>query len=43
VTLRTSIVLANRRGRDAEAVALIEARRQDVLQRGEGLFLAAND
>ena len=43
MTLRTSIVLANWRGRDAEAVALIEARRQDVLRRGEGLFLAAND
>ena len=43
LTLRTSIVLANWRGRDAEAVALIEARRQDVLRRGEGLWLAAND
>ena len=43
VTLRTSIVLANWRGRDAEAQALIEARRQDVVRRGEGLFLAAND
>jgi DNA-binding CsgD family transcriptional regulator len=43
LSLRTSIVLANWRGRDAEAVALIEARRQDVLQRGEGLWLAAND
>ena len=43
VTLRTSIVLANWCGRDAEAVALIEARRQDVLRRGEGLWLAAND
>jgi DNA-binding CsgD family transcriptional regulator len=43
VILRTSIVLANWRGRDAEAVALIEARRQDVLRRGEGLWLAAND
>jgi hypothetical protein len=43
VALRTSIVLANWRGRDAEAVALIEARRQDVLRRGEGLWLAAND
>ena len=43
VTLRTSIVLANWRGRDAEAVELIEARRQDVLRRGEGLWLAAND
>jgi DNA-binding CsgD family transcriptional regulator len=43
LTLRTSIVLENLRGRDAEAVALIEARRQDVLRRGEGLWLAAND
>ncbi len=43
VTLRTSIVLANWRGRDAEAVALIEARRQDVLRRGEGLWLSATD
>ncbi|HEY1518197.1 MAG TPA: AAA family ATPase [Solirubrobacteraceae bacterium] len=43
LTLRTSIVLANWRGRDAEAVALIEARRQDVLRRGEGLWLSAND
>jgi DNA-binding CsgD family transcriptional regulator len=43
LTLRTSIVLANWRGRDGEAVALIEARRQDVLRRGEGLWLSAND
>jgi DNA-binding CsgD family transcriptional regulator len=43
LALRTSIVLANWRGRDAEAVALIEAHRQDVLQRGEGLWLAATD
>jgi DNA-binding CsgD family transcriptional regulator len=43
LTLRTSIVLANWRGRDAEAVTLIEARRQDALRRGEGLWLAAND
>ena len=43
LTLRTSIVLANWRGRDAEAQALIEARREDVLRRGEGLWLAAND
>jgi DNA-binding CsgD family transcriptional regulator len=43
LTLRTSIVLANWRGRDAEAVALIEARRQDVLRRGEGLWLSATD
>jgi len=43
LALRTSIVLANWRGRDADAAALIEARRQDVLRRGEGLWLAAND
>ena len=43
LTLRTSIVLANWRGRDSEALALIEARRDDVLRRGEGLWLAAND
>src|SRR5215470_11333472 len=43
LTLRTSIVMANWRGRDAEALALIEARREDVLRRGEGLWLAAND
>jgi DNA-binding CsgD family transcriptional regulator len=43
LTLRTSIVLANWRGRDAEAVALIEEGRQDALRRGEGLWLAAND
>ena len=43
LTLRTSIVLANWRGRDAEAVALTEARQQDVLRRGEGLWLAASD
>ena len=43
LTLRTSIVLANWRGRDAEAMTLIEERRQDALRRGEGLWLAAND
>jgi DNA-binding CsgD family transcriptional regulator len=43
LTLRTSIVLANWRGQDAEAVALSDARRQDVLRRGEGLWLAASD
>ena len=43
LALRTSIVLANWRGRDADAVALIEAHRQDVLRRGEGLWLSAND
>ncbi len=41
--LRTSITLANWRGRDAEALALSEARRQEVLRRGEGLWLAADD
>jgi DNA-binding CsgD family transcriptional regulator len=40
---RTSITLANWRGRDAEAVALSEARLQEVLRRGEGLWLAADD
>jgi DNA-binding CsgD family transcriptional regulator len=43
LALRTSIVLANWRGRDPEAVALIDAHRQDVLRRGEGLWLSAND
>ena len=43
VALRTAIVVANWRGREAEAVELIDARRQDVLRRGEGLWLAAND
>jgi DNA-binding CsgD family transcriptional regulator len=40
---RTSITLANWRGRDAEAVALIEARQQEVLRRGEGLWLLADE
>jgi DNA-binding CsgD family transcriptional regulator len=40
---RTSIMLANWRGRDAEAAALIEAGRQDVLRRGEGLWVVANE
>ena len=43
LVLRTAIMLANWRGRDTEARALTEAREQDVLQRGEGLWLAAND
>jgi DNA-binding CsgD family transcriptional regulator len=43
LALRTSIVLANWRGRDPEAAGLIEGHRQDVLQRGEGLWLSAND
>ncbi|HEY2319794.1 MAG TPA: hypothetical protein VGH67_15915, partial [Solirubrobacteraceae bacterium] len=43
LTLRTSIVLANWRGRDAEALALIETHRQEVVRRGEGLWLVANE
>jgi DNA-binding CsgD family transcriptional regulator len=43
LSLRTDITLANWSGRDAEAVALTEARRQDVQQRGEGLWFRAND
>jgi DNA-binding CsgD family transcriptional regulator len=43
LTLRTAITLANWRGRDGEAVALTEARRQDVMRRGEGLWFRAND
>ena len=40
---RSSIALAGWRGHDAEAHALTEARRQEVLRRGEGLWLTAND
>ena len=43
LALRTSIMLANWRGRDAEALALIEARRQEAQRRGEGLRVAANE
>ena len=43
LALRTAITLANWRGRDAEAEALTEARREDVLQRGEGLWLQGHD
>ena len=43
LTQRTSIMLANWRGREAEAVALIEAREQEVLRRGEGLWVVANE
>jgi DNA-binding CsgD family transcriptional regulator len=43
IAQRASITLANWRGRDAEAVALIEAREQEVLQRGEGLWVVANE
>jgi DNA-binding CsgD family transcriptional regulator len=40
---RTSITLANWRGRDAEALELIQAREQEVLERGEGLWVVANE
>jgi hypothetical protein len=40
---RASIMLANWRGRDAEARALIEAREEDALRRGEGLWILANE
>jgi DNA-binding CsgD family transcriptional regulator len=43
LTLRGPILLANWRGREAEAQALMDARRQDVLSRGEGLWIAATD
>jgi DNA-binding CsgD family transcriptional regulator len=40
---RGGIALASWHGHDAEARALTEARRQEVLSRGEGLWLTAND
>ena len=40
---RASIVLANWRGRDAGALALIEAQRQAGLQHREGLWLTPHD
>jgi DNA-binding CsgD family transcriptional regulator len=40
---RSGIALASWHGRDAEAHALTAARRQEVLRRGEGLWLTAND
>jgi DNA-binding CsgD family transcriptional regulator len=43
LALRAAILLANWRGRDAEALALIEARQQDVLRRGEGLWVVSNE
>ena len=43
VALRGKIALANWRGQDAEAQALVEARRKGVLQHGEGLWLVATD
>jgi DNA-binding CsgD family transcriptional regulator len=43
VAVRGGILLANWRGDDAEALALMDAGRQDVLSRGEGLWLAATE
>ncbi len=40
---RTSIMLANWRGQDAEALVLIEAREHEVLRRGEGIWVVANE
>ena len=40
---RAGIALAFWLGRDAEAQALTESRRKDVLRRGEGLWLTTND
>ena len=40
---RGRIALASWRGHDAEAHALTKARREEVLRRGEGLWLTAND
>jgi DNA-binding CsgD family transcriptional regulator len=40
---RGAIILANWRGREAEALTLIQAGEQDVRRRGEGLWLARND
>lgn len=41
--LRGPIALAVFRGDEAEGLALIESRRQDVLRRGEGFWLASTD
>ena len=43
LTLRGPIALANWQGQEAEAVKLMHGRREEVLQRGEGLWLAATD
>ena len=43
LSLNSAISLANWRGRYAEAMALSEARRQDVLRHGEGLWLRSTD
>ena len=43
LTLRGAIALTIWRGQEAETLRLIEARRQDVLRRGEGVWLASVD
>jgi DNA-binding CsgD family transcriptional regulator len=43
LTPHAAVALANWRGQDAEALALTQARRQDALRRGEGLWLIADD
>ena len=43
VALRGAIALANWRGQESEAQALVEARRQAAVQHGEGLWLVATD
>ena len=43
LTLRGPIALANWQGQEAQAMQLMEGRREEVLQRGEGLWLAATD
>jgi DNA-binding CsgD family transcriptional regulator len=40
---RASIMLANWRGRDAEARALIEARKQSLMRHGEGFWFVAEE
>jgi DNA-binding CsgD family transcriptional regulator len=40
---RASIMLANWRGRDAEALALIEARKEEAQRGAEGLWFVANE
>ncbi len=43
LSLRGPIALAIWRGRVAETLALIESRRQDVVRRGEGFWIASTD
>jgi DNA-binding CsgD family transcriptional regulator len=43
IILRSAIALAIWRGQEAEAVSLIKASREDVLRRGEGIWLASTD